>query len=164
MVSDDGRGWEGALGGMAGSALQATTRAAMVMWRRERKAEMWHKGEESPTAARQSGGGYGEVVALPLAAMETGTGAVAGEGTDWSREIRPQRWVPTSDAERLIAAPTEAGPSEPRQGATVVVASARVGGGNRCIVDRGGGAVSILRQRRSKAGAESGCQHRRWWR
>lgn len=39
-----------------------------------------------------------------------------------------------------------------------------VGGGNRCIVDQGGGAVSILRQRRSKAGAESGCQHRRWWR
>uniref|UniRef100_A0A0D3HEC3 Uncharacterized protein n=1 Tax=Oryza barthii TaxID=65489 RepID=A0A0D3HEC3_9ORYZ len=66
----------------------------MVMWRRERKAEMWRKGEESPTAARQSGGGYGEVVALPLAAMETGAGAVAGEGTDWSREVRPQRWVP----------------------------------------------------------------------
>uniref|UniRef100_A0A0E0QZX9 Uncharacterized protein n=1 Tax=Oryza rufipogon TaxID=4529 RepID=A0A0E0QZX9_ORYRU len=85
---------------MAGSALQATTRAAMVMWRRERKAEMWRKGEESPTAARQSGGGYGEVVALPLAAMETGTGAVAGEGTDWSREVRPQRWVPLERCRR----------------------------------------------------------------
>ena len=100
VVSDDGRGWEGALGGVAGSALQATTRAAMVMWRRERKAEMWRKGEESPTSARQSDGGYGEVVALPLAAMETGAGAVAGEGTDWSREVRPQRWVPLERCRR----------------------------------------------------------------